>query len=164
MRVVSFAAYRNPGSRRACAGGGFGHPQAMAALRILVADPDERSREELLHWLQDAGYEVVTATTGTGAIAQLKTSHFDVVITEVLLPDRDGLDVIKFSRQSQLHQRLIAISGGGSYLTRLDCLKLAKMLGAHAVALKPLNQPQLLTALHGAQAAEHGAEHAHPSA
>lgn len=92
---------------------------------------------------------MITTASGNAAIDLLKTGHFDVVITEVLLPDGDGLDVIKYSRQSRLPHRIIAVSGGGSYLTRLDCLKLAKMLGAHVVALKPLVKNQLLTAIHG---------------
>lgn len=121
----------------------------MAPLRILVADPDDRARAEVLGWLQEDGNHVITALSGNEAVDLLKTGHFDVVITEVLLPDGDGLDVIKYSRQSRLAHRLIAVSGGGSYLTRLDCLKLAKMLGAHVVALKPLVKAQLLAAVHG---------------
>lgn len=110
----------------------------------------------MLEWIQEEGHHVITACSGNAAIDLLKTGHFDVVITEVLLPDGDGLDVIKYSRQSRLPHRIIAVSGGGSYLTRLDCLKLAKMLGAHVVALKPLVKHQLLTGIHGSGTDEAG--------
>jgi CheY-like chemotaxis protein len=123
----------------------------MDAFRILLVDPNEHTRAEMQQWLEEEGQQVITACTGNEAIEWLKTGHFDVVVTEVLLPDGDGLDIIKFSRKSGLPHRIIAMSGGGSYLTRLDCLKLAKLLGAHAVSLKPMTRQQLLSAVGGKQ-------------
>jgi CheY-like chemotaxis protein len=71
----------------------------------------------------------------------------DLVITDVLMPDGDGLEVITSLRRVAPLTRVLAVSGGGNHLRATDCLAFAKGLGAHGVLMKPFNRAQLLAAV-----------------
>src|SRR5688572_9716261 len=109
----------------------------MKSLSILVADDEESIRVLLSHWLRKAGHSVTEAGTGQEAMDAMNTQLFDLVITDVLMPDRDGLDLIAKLKQAQPATRILAISGGGLYVEGNDCLKMARGFGAHAAAMKP---------------------------
>ena len=79
---------------------------------------------------------------------------FELVITDVLMPDGDGLDLITELRKKQPKARIIAMSGGGRYLEGSDYLKLAKGLGAHTAMMKPFTFEQLQDAIKVAFAGE----------
>ena len=72
---------------------------------------------------------------------------FDLVITDVLMPEGDGLDLITELKRAQPNARILAISGGGRYLEGSDYLKLAKGLGAHSAMMKPFTWQQLQDAI-----------------
>ena len=80
----------------------------------------------------------------------LKKKHFDLVITDVLIPDVDGLELILELKHSPSTVRILAISGGGRHMQATDCLKMAKNLWAHALLLKPFNREQLLAVMNQA--------------
>ena len=63
------------------------------------------------------------------------------------MPDGDGLEVILAARREAQAPRILAISGGGSYMSGPDCLRVAKGVGAHATLMKPFNRAQLLDAV-----------------
>lgn len=116
---------------------------AVVALSILVADDEEGIRNLLRHWLQGHGHTVVLVESAHEAIRQLRSHSFDLVITDVVMPDGDGFELIAAFRKAQPQARLVAISGGGKYLQGPDCLKIARGLGAHAAVMKPFNWTQL---------------------
>ena len=87
------------------------------------------------------------ASSGEEVSELLRRQPVDLVITDVLMPDGDGLDVIQSLRQTHSAARVLAISGGGRHLQATDCLKFAKGLGADEVLLKPFNREQLLAAV-----------------
>jgi CheY-like chemotaxis protein len=66
------------------------------------------------------------------------------VITDILMPDGDGIEVIRALKKAQPHVRIIAVSGGGRHLEASECLKLASGLGAHGVLRKPFRREELL--------------------
>ena len=113
-------------------------------LSVVIADDVVEIQQLLQHWLQDLGCIVTCVSTGTEAVRVLRTVHVDLVITDILMPDGDGLEVISALKRAQPSTRVIAISGGGSHLRAEDCLKLAKGLGAHGVLQKPFDRQQLL--------------------
>ncbi len=115
----------------------------MKPLTILVADDEDAVRSLLEEWLKLAGHSVTAVGNATEASAVLKEHQFDLLITDVLMPDGDGLDLIAELRKAQPATRILAISGGGRYVEGDDCLRMARGLGAHAVALKPFNWEQL---------------------
>jgi len=119
----------------------------MKSLSVIVADDVEGIQDLVGHWLEESGHVVMCASTGRIASQLLKKQHFDLVITDVLMPDVDGLELILELKHSQPSVRILAISGGGRHMQATDCLKLAKNLGAHALLLKPFNREQLLAAM-----------------
>lgn len=116
---------------------------AASVLSILVADDEEGIRKLLQHWLQRAGHTVACAESGRDASRLLSSQRFDLVITDVVMPDGDGFELITEFRRAQPGARILAISGGGKYLKGTDCLRIARGLGAHAVVLKPFDREGL---------------------
>jgi CheY-like chemotaxis protein len=112
-------------------------------LSILVADDQPGIRDLLVHWLQSRGHRVTTVGSAQEATRRLKDQRFDLVITDIVMPDGDGFELIAAIRKEQPATRIVAISGGGQYLQGTDCLRLARGLGAHAVVMKPFNWEQL---------------------
>ena len=110
--------------------------------RILVVDDDEQIRQMLVQTLQQAGYEVADVTNGTEAIAAAGLVPFDLMITDILMPETDGLEVISQLRAKCPKMRIIAISGGG--LSEIDLLPTAKLLGAVRTLYKPFELKRLL--------------------
>jgi DNA-binding NtrC family response regulator len=115
----------------------------MKPLNILVVDDEESIRLILQHWLSKTGHTVQVAESGRRACEMMKRHAFDLVITDVLMPDGDGLDLIADVKKSQPAARVLAISGGGRYMHGDDCLKMARGLGAHAAVMKPFSLQQL---------------------
>jgi CheY-like chemotaxis protein len=116
-------------------------------LNVIVADDVVEIQVLVETWLNDIGCLVKCASSGHEVSKLLGQQHFDLVITDVLMPDGDGLDVIVELKQSQRKTRVLAISGGGRHLQAAQCLKMAHGLGAHEVLLKPFNRQQLLAAV-----------------
>ena len=109
----------------------------MKSLSILVADDEDSIRSLLEHFFVQAGHSVIIVSNAREACEAMTKRNFDLVITDVLMPDGDGLDLITELRKKQPQARILAMSGGGRYLEGSDYLKLAKGLGAHTAMMKP---------------------------
>ena len=120
----------------------------MNSLSILVADDEDSIRSLLEHFLKSAGHRVVVVGNAREAYEVMTRQAFDLVITDVLMPEGDGLDLITELKKAQPNARILAISGGGRYLEGSDYLKLAKGLGAHSAMMKPFTWQQLKDAIH----------------
>lgn len=112
--------------------------------RILLVDDDSDIREILRDHLESAGHSVVEAQNGKVGMVVLGENPCDLVITDVYMPDGDGIEFI-----TELHARaedlpIIAISGGGSHDFGLHMLSVSSVLGARAVLAKPFNSDLLL--------------------
>jgi CheY-like chemotaxis protein len=129
----------------------------MKKLAVLVADDVEEIQDLVGHWLEEAGHAVACVSTGHEATGLLRRQHFDLVITDILMPDGDGLELILDLKQAHASIRILAISGGGRHMQAGDCLKMAKNLGADALLFKPFTREQLLAAVNLAFPAQ-GAE------
>lgn len=125
----------------------------MKSLSILVADDQENIRTLLEQRLRAAGHTVQVAGSAKEGCAALKQRTFDLVITDVLMPDGDGLDLIAELKKAQPSARVLAISGGGRYVEGDDCLKMARGFGAHAIVMKPFTWEQLAAGIEQAFAA-----------
>jgi len=110
---------------------------------ILIVEDDKELRDMLKISLIRHKYTVLEAADGKEAITHFKPSITDLVITDLIMPDEDGLKVIMRLREIKPSLKIIAISGGGkagpgSYLN------LAKALGANAIFSKPFSINDLI--------------------
>ena len=128
-------------------------PIRMKSLSILVADDEDSIRSLLEHFLTGAGHTVVAVGNAREACEAIARQPFDLVITDVLMPDGDGLDLITELKKKQPNARILAMSGGGRYFEGSDYLRLAKGLGAHTAMMKPFTLQQLKQAMEVALAA-----------
>ena len=115
--------------------------------RILLIDDDAPAREMLRQMLERAGYDVVPAPSGREGLQHYQTSAIDLIITDILMPDQDGLETIQELRRLTPAAKIIAISGGGQS-GLLDLLPIAEKLGAQWTLRKPLRRQELLEAIH----------------
>jgi len=118
----------------------------VSAPSILMVDDNAELRDLLGGALTKMGYVVTSASNGAEAFRAIANGHFDVVITDMLMPERDGIEVIGELRRLQPTARIVAMSGGGRG-SRDHYLQTAKGLGAHAVLGKPFSISELSAAL-----------------
>ncbi|MBA4136641.1 MAG: response regulator [Opitutus sp.] len=114
---------------------------------VMVVDDVPEITDFLENVVRTRGHSVIKARSGREAIAILRAVSVDVLITDILMPDGDGLELIQAARVRKPTPRIIAISGGGKYLASAQCLSLAGGFGADVVLRKPFDVDQLLAAL-----------------
>lgn len=114
--------------------------------RILVVDDDTQVRDLLGQILQRAGYEVVLASDGESACELFRKSPTDVIITDMVMPEKAGVETIMELRTDFPEVKIIAISGGGR-TGPYGYLKLAERFGAERVFSKPLSKNKILQAV-----------------
>ena len=114
--------------------------------RILVIDDEELVRFTLRQILQKAGHEVVEATNGKNGIEVFKQSPVDLIITDIIMPQKEGIETIVELRRDYPDVGIIAISGGGRTRTT-NYLELAQTFGARHILRKPFGRHELLDAV-----------------
>jgi DNA-binding NtrC family response regulator len=112
--------------------------------KILLIDDDELVRLALCEILENAGFQVRTARSGQEGLAAFDVDTPHVVITDIVMPDCDGLEVIMSIREQAPATRIIAISGGGNTLPMKDCIEFARNLGVARAVQKPIRPEQLV--------------------
>jgi DNA-binding NtrC family response regulator len=118
----------------------------MTPLSILIVDDEPPICELLKQTLEKRGHKAACAANGREASDALAADKFDLVITDLLMPDRDGLELISEMRRAHPAIRIIAMTGGG-HIPQKHYLFVAKNLGAHGLLEKPFDQKQLLDAI-----------------
>jgi DNA-binding response OmpR family regulator len=111
-------------------------------MKILVIDDDDVSRCLIENALQFDGHQVLGAANGVIGMRLIRLEEPDIVITDILMPDQDGLGIIRCIRQEYPAVKILAISGAGAVGT-LDLLVAASRLGADATLAKPFLSEQL---------------------
>ena len=111
---------------------------------ILIIDDEEGIRTLLRTTLEAAGHEVMEAPNGRIGLELYRLRPTDLIITDILMPELNGLDLILALTRQFLHAKVIAITGGGGETNVLD---VAKLLGARRTFHKPFSIPQLLEAV-----------------
>ncbi len=118
----------------------------MPTRHILIVDDEEHVCEVTKLLVEVAGHQATTVTDGHAALRKLATQHFDALITDMLMPEMDGVELLNELRRRRSPLRFIAMSGGG-HIPKESYLKIAHMSGAHALLAKPFNREQLERAL-----------------
>jgi len=131
-------------SHKSTVGPNYGN--LMPPCSILVVDDEPGIRELLSMMLEAAGHTVVSAEDGIQAPKVLASQAVQVVITDLLMPERDGLEFIAEVRKKFPKVKIIAMSGGG-HIARDSYLRIAKNFGAHVLLEKPFSQSGVLGAI-----------------
>jgi CheY-like chemotaxis protein len=115
--------------------------------RILVIDDHVKLRQMLRQILEREGYEVIEAGDGKEGIKLYRQAPTDLVITEVVMPEKDGVEIARELKRDFPNVRIIAISGDSRALGAQYCLAAMKALGALHVFAKPFGKEELLEAV-----------------
>jgi len=110
---------------------------------ILIIDDDENFLGLVAALLRSAGYTVATADGGASGLSLCKANRYDLVITDIVMPEVDGLKVIQELRQTAPRPRVIALSGDSQFSVPVY-LPTAKRLGVERILAKPVQTDVLL--------------------
>jgi CheY-like chemotaxis protein len=113
---------------------------------ILVIDDDDQLRGMLREMLEHAGYEVADAPNGKEGIRLYRENPADLVITDIIMPEKEGIETIMDLRREFPEVKIIAMSGGGT-IEAEKYLRMAKGLGAVRTLTKPIERKELLEAV-----------------
>src|SRR5438034_10708537 len=108
---------------------------------ILVVDDNANLRETLAAILDNAGYQVLQAANGDAALAEMRQRPVNLLITDLVMPEKEGFETMRHVRQEFPHVPIVAISGKSEYLP------IAQALGAAVVFEKPIAYTELLQAV-----------------
>ncbi|MBI4961797.1 MAG: response regulator [Desulfomonile tiedjei] len=114
---------------------------------ILVIDDEEDIRDLVSRILKQAGHQVLEAPDGNVGTSLYRKHLPELLITDIIMPEKEGIETIRELRQDFPNVKIIAISGGGQALPRDTCLQFAKGLGANITLAKPFSRQELLDAV-----------------
>lgn len=129
---------------------GAGNPSRTepcgARHKVLVVEADASLRIALRLTLVALGYETRGAVNGREAVALQRQSPADILITDLIVPEQDGMETIQEFRRDHPSVKIVAMSGGG-WVNARDLLAIARKLGAHRTVAKPFSNRQLANVL-----------------
>lgn len=111
--------------------------------KILVVDDEDLVRMTLRQMLEADGHEVLEAANGREGVALHSSDPVDLVVTDIIMPEQEGIETIVQLRRKNPQLKIIAISGGGR-MKNMDFLKIASHVGADATLTKPFSTKELL--------------------
>lgn len=116
-------------------------------VKILVIDDDDEIRLMLKEMLARAGHEVFEASSGAIGLEIVENERPDVVITDILMPEMDGVETIIHIQCSHPDAKIVAMSGGNECLDARLCLRVGETAGATVMLKKPIGRVELLKAI-----------------
>ncbi len=117
---------------------------------ILVVEDDPHLGALIRRLLEREQFVVHTAANGVQALQACKAMRFDLVLTDLLMPEKDGLELIVALRDQEFRGAVVAMSGGRREITAHFTLQSARLLGVTGVLAKPFSRQELLQAVRGA--------------
>ena len=116
-------------------------------VRVLVIEDDADLRKLIQDYLEYEGYEVATAIDGREGLERQRSSPADLVVTDIFMPGREGIQTIYDLRMEFPHTKIIAMSGGGTSFNDMDYLTVARQVGAAKLLKKPFRLEELVEAV-----------------
>lgn len=113
----------------------------------MILDDDPQILKMTSFVLIQSGYQVITGENGKRAVSIINQERPQLLLTDILMPEIDGIEVINACRKERLDVKVIAMSGGRRKITAEFNLKSAEMLGASAILEKPFTNDQLLSCI-----------------
>jgi DNA-binding response OmpR family regulator len=114
--------------------------------KILIIDDDHHILLMIKKMLERAGFEVDLASNGDEGLEIFKKLSFDLVITDIIMPEKEGLETIREMKRMRSDLKIIAMSGGGKVSSE-NYLNTAKIFGATKILTKPFTQNQMVSAV-----------------
>ncbi len=114
--------------------------------RILIIDDDPEMLEMLSQMLERGGHDPVTAPDGEAGTRLFRQEKIDLIITDMVMPEKDGMETIMELKSDFPHVKIIALSGGAK-IGPYSYLMMAKRLGADRIFSKPVKRKELLAAI-----------------
>lgn len=111
--------------------------------KILVVDDESPVRDMIRAMIEPAGYDVIEAGNGIQACDVCKETPVDLIITDIVMPGKNGIDLVMDVKKKYPDIPIIAISGGGGIVGRYDYLEIAKLVGADNILKKPFGMAEL---------------------
>jgi len=118
-------------------------PETVSPARILVIDDDPLMRSFMDKCLTRAGHEVTVARNGAEGMHVFDIEPFDLIVTDLFMPDRDGLEVLREIHRKTRAVPILVISGGSPDMPK-DLLEFAAALGADTTLSKPFSPEELV--------------------
>jgi DNA-binding NtrC family response regulator len=115
-------------------------------MRVLLIDDEQMVRKIVRKMLERSGHEVTEAENGRLGLEQLKIGTFDLVITDIIMPEMEGVETLMTVREQYPNVKVITMSGGGR-TGNIDFLSAAEKLGASAILHKPFTLGSLAAAI-----------------
>ena len=113
---------------------------------ILLVEDEEQLRSMLKDVLEGAGHEVRVAENGKIAMNAFALRPAELVVTDLIMPEKEGLEIIRELKRNHSNVKIIAISGGGRNNAD-DYLELAKRFGANHILAKPFSNREFLNVI-----------------
>jgi CheY-like chemotaxis protein len=132
--------------RRAAATATNATPEKSTMSNILIVDDDDSVRLTLRVVLERNGHQVAEAVDGNAGMKALRGGSYDLVITDIIMPDCEGIEFIRAALKDQPERKIIAMSAGGR-THNTEFLDLARKTGAKAILPKPFEPEALLSAI-----------------
>ena len=117
--------------------------------KTIVIDDDILANQMVCRILKNAGYEVNAAFDGSEGLKMVMRERPDLVITDLFMPEKEGLQTIMELRQMDKKLKIMAISGGSANMNMADILDTAEIFGADAVMAKPFQMETFLQKVKG---------------
>lgn len=118
--------------------------------KILVVDDEELVRHTLVDFLSSVGHRVDQTGDGRQALQLLEDDSYDLVVTDVIMPDFDGIELIRSLSERKEELPIIAISGGGGVFPPNWSIKMTEVFGVKHSLTKPIDFPVLVSAVESA--------------
>jgi len=115
--------------------------------RILIIDDEELFRQMLKQMLEQAGHEVSEAADGDKGLAMFHKQPADLVITDIFMPEKEGIATIHDLKAEFPDLKVIAVTGGGYKRRGFEYLEFAEKIGADRALHKPFQRQEILTAI-----------------
>ncbi|RJX32932.1 MAG: response regulator [Desulfurivibrio sp.] len=115
--------------------------------KILVIDDEEQIRGLLKRIFQGLGHMVITADNGAVGLKMMAQESFDLVITDIFMPEKEGMETIIEIKRDFPAVKILAVSGGNSQ--GCDYLPMTRPLGADASLTKPFSREDIVSVVNG---------------
>jgi len=120
--------------------------RGMKMALILIVDDDELVRTFLNRLMEKNGHQTLVAENGKKAVEQYQQNQPDLVITDIVMPEQEGIETILKLKRINPEVKIIALSGGGK-IPPSEYLRMATKLGAAKAFMKPIDNSRLMAAV-----------------